>query len=243
MKTQVNGIWRDHVPPLWIISETISRTNFSYATNQAIRLIDIHDRFTKQQRGRPSDDLDALKRGALILTVTAWESFVEATVSEIFNARLQRASAPSDIQSTFNFAANDWLAPNTHTRLTPPELQKWTGHEWKERIRDSFNEYLRHFNTPNTKNVRTLFKRYVGIDDITRNWSWSGTPQSAARERLDRLIHERGDAVHRAKTYHPLSTPEPGVKRATVIAALNLCYNLVVQIEDRLGVARTCRKP
>src|SRR6476646_2840380 len=47
-------------------------------------LDEIHDRETGRRSGRPKPELEALKRAALILTVTAWASFVEDTAKVTF---------------------------------------------------------------------------------------------------------------------------------------------------------------
>lgn len=242
MRKRLNGIWRDVYPSLWIISETPERTNFHFAAGQAIRLLSIHDGFTRQKRGRPSEDLEALKRAALILIVTAWESFVECTVERELKKRLQMATSPSDVASTFNVVAQQWLMQSGSNKPKPPDLARWAGDGWKAHIAASLQSYLETFNTPNSANVRALFKRYVGLD-VTQNWSWSRTSADSACSKLDKMILERGAVVHRAVTIHPLTPTEPGVKRATVVDALNLTYNLVDKTEHALGVEPSCRKP
>jgi len=242
MKKRVKGLWRDVYPPMWIVTETAERTNFGYATHQAIRLLSIHDGFTRQKRGRPPDDLEALKRAALILTVTAWESFVEGTVLRELRQRLQEATSPLDVQSTFNAVAHQWLVPQESKKPKPPDLAKWAGDGWKKLITTSLANDLDRFNTPGSANVRELFKRYLGLD-VTRHWSWQRTSADLACSQLDKLIRERGAAVHRARTIHSSTPAEPGVKRAAVVHALNLTYNLVDRTEHALGVEPSCRKP
>src|SRR5882724_8845910 len=81
MRRKVGEFFQDEYPLLTIIDETPARTDFNAARNHAITLIEIHDDYTEAKAGRPEPKFEALKRSALILAVTAWESFIVDTVT------------------------------------------------------------------------------------------------------------------------------------------------------------------
>jgi hypothetical protein len=235
MKKKVGDYFQDVYPPLVVITETRARTNFAAARSHAITLLRIHDQKTGGGRGRPPQELEALKRSALILAVTAWESFVEDTVVSQLEARLAAARDPTELRSTFDHVANQWLDPQISPKRHGPSLADWAGDEWKTRIRESLAAKIEAFNTPNTKNTNDLFKRYLGIS-IKDSWSWQGVSADSAHVKLDGLITLRGSVVHRGKMAHPASTQLPDVRRKSVVDALNLLYHLVHATERALNV-------
>ncbi|MCI0698256.1 DUF4160 domain-containing protein [candidate division KSB1 bacterium] len=237
MKKKVGDFPQDVHLSNVVFNETRARTDFNFARNHAITLVNIHDQKKGGSKRRPSQELEALKRSALILTVTAWESFVEDTVTEQFTAKLNVATTPAEVKGVFNSVADEWLDPNRSLRRHGPDLVAWTGDGWKELILQAFLATLEAFHTPNTENTNKLFKKYLGIA-IKQNWSWRGISSSMAQQQLDNLINLRGRVVHRGRTLHPLSKKLPDIKRAIVVRALNLVYNLVGATERALGIAR-----
>lgn len=236
MRKRVKGLFRDVYTPLAVITETAARTDFGAAHSDAITLLDIHDEKTGGKSGRPNRELETLKRSALILAVTAWESFVEDTVEERLAALLDASSTPDAMSSVFNAIADEWSDPVRSGRRKPTEFRQWTGDGWKTVITQSLKKHLDSFHTPNTENVRTLFKRYLNIDPV-KKWSWQAVSPEKAKAQLDALIKARGSGVHRGKRIHPSSPPTKDVDRKTVIKALNLVYNLVHATEAALGVS------
>lgn len=235
MRTKVGEYFQDVHPPGNPFVETQARTDFNAARGYAISLVEIHDTLTGGGAGRPPMQFEALKRSALILAVTAWESFVEDTVQQQLEKVLTTASSPSQMQSIFNAVAHEWLSPDGPKRHGP-NLADWTGDSWKKIIRDSLKVRLDKFHTPNTENVDGLFDRYLHHSSLSSKWTWQSMTCVDSRKHLDALIKIRGRAAHRGIRHHPMSQPESSMKRATVIKALNLIYNLVDTTEKALGI-------
>lgn len=236
MRAKVGDFFRDKYSVGVPFVESRARTDFNAARDYAISLIEIHDTLSGAKAGRPPVQLEALKRSSLILAVTAWESFVEDTVQQQLEEKLAAcSSSPTPIQSIFNAVANEWLSPDGPKRQGV-HLITWTADGWKQLIRDSLRLKLEKFHTPNTENVDALFKKYLQCASISGQWSWQSVPSLKATRQLDALIKLRGRAVHRGMTLHPMSKPEASMKRATVVSALNLIYNLVDSTEKALGV-------
>lgn len=247
MRQKVGEYFRDKYPLYTIFRETPARTDFNAARDQAITLIEIHDDCTGAKAGRPEPRLEALKRSALVLAVTAWESFVEDTVTEQLGLRVDGARAASEMQSVFNSVADEWLDPIRSPKRHGPDLVHWAGDGWKDLIRDSLKKSLETFHTPNSENTNQLFKRYLGIT-IRGHWSWQAVSSAKAAKQLDDLIRLRGRVVHRGKRFWPFSLQkphipysrsEPDIRRSVVVKALNLVYNLVDSTEHALGISPT----
>src|SRR5215472_2676416 len=110
---------------------TFARANFDFAMRDVARLLQLYDAGVRERRGPPSADLEVFKRAGLILAVTAWESFVEDTVTSEFKVRLGDATTPRDVLTAFNTVAERWLSE----KRRPPELLAWSGNDWKVVLR------------------------------------------------------------------------------------------------------------
>jgi hypothetical protein len=136
---------------------------------------------------------------------------------------LDAASSPQDVERAFNAVAASWLAPANNSRPNPTDLIRWTGEGWKEALRTRCLEEIEGLNTPNSKNIRELSKRYVGLD-VTTSWKWGSVSASRACARLDQLIRRRGELVHCGKQ---LFEQGNGAKREEAQSALELVQRLV----------------
>jgi hypothetical protein len=240
MRTKVGGLFQDSYPTKGILQATTARWDFTAARNDAITLLTIHDQETGGKSGRPEPRLEALKRSALILAVTAWESFVEDTLRKELDKLLKTTADPFTISSIFNGIAHQWLESARRGDKKPPDLMQWTGDKWKDAVRQSLSKSLESFNTPNSKNTARLFERYLGVD-ITKKWTWQRVSSVTAQKQLDALIKLRGRVVHRGKTLLTSLPQAKDVRRRDVVKALNLVFNLVDATEHALGIAPTAK--
>jgi hypothetical protein len=237
VREKVGELFQDRYPRGSIIQyNTRARVDFEVARDDAINLLKIHDQATGGKSGRPKPELETLKRSALILAVTAWESFVEDTVTEQLDKLLKSTADPAVISAIFNGIADEWLDPARSGRRKPPELILWTGDKWKDLIRQSLRRSLDSFHTPNSEHTAKLFKRYLGVNIVTK-WAWQAVSPEKAQKQLDALIKPRGGVVHTGRTFHPLSKQSKDVRKGDVVKALNLVYCLVEATEAALGVA------
>jgi hypothetical protein len=198
--------------------------NFAFAMNDIYSLVDFYDKQTGS--GKPAPKYGVFKRTATILTVTAWETFVEDTLTNEFTMLLQNASTPDEVQSPFNLVANKWRAEirdNSSASPKPPDFKRWTGDHWKELIQENFEADIIRLNTPNSQNVQKLFKRYLAID-VKEGWKWPGMSSEKAASKLDALIRLRGELVHRGND--PLEK-KAKVPRKELVRVINLVERLV----------------
>jgi hypothetical protein len=197
---------------------SLHQVNFSAAIQDVDTLLSLHDKLGPQ-RDRPLAALEVLKRSAIILTVTAWEAFVEDAIRVSFEQRISKATCPKDVNGTFCAIASGWL----NSSPKPLDLPRWTGDGWKEILKERCMEEIKDLNTPNSDNIRRLSKRYLGWD-ITSSWKWGAVTPSSACRRLDKLIQRRGELVHCGKKFFEKRT---GVRRKEAGDALALVKRLV----------------
>lgn len=179
---------------------------------------------------KADQDTEVFKRAGIILTVTAWETFIEDTLTLHFEKRMKEAQTPGDIESTFNELARVWI--DNQKSIHPPDIVKWTGEGWKNILLGRFNNEIARFNTPNSENIKKFFKRYLDLD-VENSWQWRGmTPQTAC-QKLDKLIELRGELVHRGR--NP-SVDETKVDRDQLLEMIALVEQLAWSIEATWGM-------
>jgi hypothetical protein len=213
---------------------TEARFTFERSMRDVALLMRLHDERI-QGVGRPATDLYALKKSAVILAVTAWETYVEDTVLERFASRLAKATTAADVESTFNSVAHGWLQAfhDDGKSVQPTDLVAWSGDGWRTMLQERADVEVRDLNTPNTRNVRHLTKRYLDID-ITKSWRWQRTDPGQAQRRLDDLIRLRGQLVHRGRRLFAVSH---GVSKRDVTRGITTVEQLVRCTDETLGVA------
>jgi hypothetical protein len=167
----------------------------------------------------------AFVRAGIILTVTAWETFIEDTLKALFQEEIAHATKPEDVLSAFNTVAAAWINRFAVKQKYPniPELAKWSGDGWKAQVIEHFNEHIANFNTPNSRNIIDLFKRYID-SNIKTAWQWEGMKPDDACKKLDDLVKVRGALVHRGRTN---ANPMPDISREQLITMITLVDQLV----------------
>lgn len=204
--------------------------DFEGAILDAETLLSIHARFSTGKPGRPEYRLEALKRSALILAVTAWETYIEDYLGSESEALLRTAASPGELSW-----AGDWLrarssgAPGSAGRKVQ---------EWKEFVRERVGAEIQRLHSPNSTKIRTLAKKTIGID-ITQRWHWQGVSVAVAARRLDQLVRRRGAVVHRGK---PFARQGSNVRLTEARAAIVLCRMLVKTNEETSAHTRKWKK-
>jgi hypothetical protein len=152
-----------------------AKGNFENAIQDAERILQTYD-YLNQLESREREP-EELKRAALIMTLTAWETYVEDIIEE---------------------------------RLTA-DLRALEGSKVASFITSSLERELRYFHTPNSKNTKGMFERFLHYD-VTHHWTWIDGDAEQARYKLNQWIKRRGEAVHRAvndtQAAHIVSRPE-----------------------------------
>jgi hypothetical protein len=188
-----------------------------------------------EQVSSPRHRIQALfGKSGLILTITTWETFVEDILKLSVFEKLDRISSPKEVQSIFNSVARSWyesIKRSEDNHLKPNEFVKWTGEGWKQLIRDKLQDDLDKLNTPNSKNIQDLTKKYLG-EDITEKWSWPGMSAERTQNRLDELIGLRGELAHRMGDYFEFGL---GIPKTRLEKAIDFFQKLVIATEKSVS--------
>ena len=131
---------------------------FETGMQDVAKLIQLFDNLESPEQRQ---QYEVLKRAALVMTTTAWETYIEAFAVEQVEAKL----ATSEDEFT------------------------------KAYIRRRLDHEINRLHNPTSDKVKKLFVEFLGVD-ITESWRWNNYTPKDARERLDKWLKMRGDAVH-----------------------------------------------
>ncbi|CAN5660244.1 hypothetical protein BH09VER1_BH09VER1_00430 [soil metagenome] len=181
---------------------TQAAQDFQVSFADARRLFELYE--AEAASPRVSGSGEVLKRAALIMAVTAFETYLKDYLRETFPPRLAFAQTPKDFKAVFDEVAKKW-----HREQTDPvsTMDQWTGHGWKELIEKHFEHRLNALNSPKSKIVVSLFDKFLNLD-LSGYWKFEGYSYKQACDRLDEIVALRGNIAHVARktaTKHEVS--------------------------------------
>ena len=145
---------------------------------------------------RPSrKDAEVVNRSAVVLACACWEAFLEELALDALAYLIARINREDPLSATARQAANRALQ---HIDTGRP-------HSLLLQLSYHRQHILGPFNTPKSANADALYRKALGIPEISRDWRWRGVPASTARSRLDRWVSLRGDIAHRVKGMRPVT--------------------------------------
>ena len=147
----------------------------------------------------------------------------------LFGKRLNAASKPKEIESTFRAVAQSWINAN---KPKPENILDWTGDGWKKIVQKRFDEEISALNTPDDKNIRHLYLRYLGVD-ITKYWRWPHVSPTEACKKLNAVIRLRGRLVHRSKEFFD---QKDSLRKKDIVDARILIDRLALATEKHFGI-------
>lgn len=158
------------------------------------RLLEIHEDIAGTSRGRKYD-VEVLNKSAIVLTCAFWEAYNEDICIEGVNHICKYMSGPDRLPASVKKIIARELKSQKH------ELAVWklSGDGWKHVLRSSVRGFVKGFNTPKSENLISLFRKALGIKDITAAWARPYLSREKARSKIDNFVTLRGDIAHRGK--------------------------------------------
>jgi len=164
----------------------------------AKRLLEIHSDVGGTDQGRRYG-LDVLNKSGVVFVAAAWEAFVEDVAIQAIDYILSVAQDHTSIPLPIRKATAIGLESDRN------DLKVWdlAGDGWRSVVTDYRDEVIRKeiatFNTPKPHNVNTLFKKLLGIEEVSSCWYWQGLSKSGAYSKLKKFIETRGAIAHRGQ--------------------------------------------
>lgn len=165
----------------------------------AQRLITIHEESTGIAPGRRYD-YDALNRSAVMLSVAAWEGFVEDLLKYAVRQMATKLETADDLPKSVRevmlvkiHSDHDWKTPNTAVKSAMWSL---AGSGWRSTYIGYATSRIRGLNTPNAENVQKLFATVVGLKDFAADWGARRWDRATYVSKLDAALTLRHRIAH-----------------------------------------------
>jgi hypothetical protein len=127
-----------------------------------------------------------LTRAGVVMLCAAWEIYLEELVRECVSIYCERVSTPLELPKPTPNQISTYVKNHKH-ELKPLELAQ---DGWKIVFQSLCNDMIATFNTPKSRVVDQLFKRLVGIANVSE--SWTVTPAQ-----VDDFVTRRGEIAHK----------------------------------------------
>lgn len=174
---------------------TRAALDFAVSFADAHRLFAFYDAEIDRFKPRVPEEAEVLKRAALIMAVTAFESYIEDYLRETVPPRLSAAVTPEKFKPVFELVAKKWLREHPEK---PAAFVEWTGNGWKDLLTTNLDQRLKALHTPKSEVVIGLFRQFLGVE-LSKYWVWQGYAFAPACKRLDEIVSLRGRIAHVAR--------------------------------------------
>lgn len=167
----------------------------------ARRLVEIHRECTGDRQGRRRG-YDALNRSAVVLSVAAWEGFIEEALEGAVATISRRALGPSTLPENVRNAMlahlhelHGWDRLSAKSKST---IWALAGRGWRREYIEYARSRISSLNTPNPGNVQKLCAAVIGLSGLSSNWTSKRLDEGAYISRMNDLLTLRHRIAHGA---------------------------------------------
>jgi hypothetical protein len=150
------------------------------------RIISTHSEINHSGMGRRG--LGHITRSGVLMLCAAWELFIEEVMVVGVTYFTEKLENPKDLPKPVQKELARCVKESKH-ELKPLEL---AGEGWKSLYINHANEVLTGLNTPKSTNIDPLFKRFLGLEEISSHWS-------EGADAINKFVKARGDIAHRGR--------------------------------------------
>ena len=203
------------------MTDFIAKGTFDKNAADVRQLLAIHEEMAGDSPGRKFG-VSVLNKVAIVMIVTAWETYCKDAAKQTLEQMLQRADHPDSLKKEVRVA----VAEELRDRKNPMLVWNLAGDNWRESIISLLQPHT-EIGSPDADRVSKMMKSMVGLGDLTKTWYWRGMSVERAEAKLARLIVLRGDIVHKGSADDP-------VHKNDVTDYLGHVQRLVEKTEDRI---------
>jgi hypothetical protein len=160
--------------------------SFKYNLIDVDRLRQSHLILSNGAQGKKG--LGHITRSGVVMLCAAWEHYCESLLREASRYMCQQITTPHELPKNVQKEISKVVRESNH-ELKPLYL---SGDGWKQVYQEHTNNLTNALNTPKSGKLNDLFKRLIGIDDFSSNWSLED-------HELDDFVTARGDIAHQGR--------------------------------------------
>ncbi|WP_296033070.1 HEPN domain-containing protein [uncultured Alcanivorax sp.] len=167
--------------------------NFGWNFEDVERLEIAHGQLNPDGQGRRA--LGHITRSAMVMLCAAWELYFEDLIIESVNYINSNLDDPHDLPSPIKKNIIKALAKDSHELA----MFRLAGDGWKLPLFEMAEKDTEKLNTPKSEQLGVLCKNYLGIENISSEWS-------IGPDGINEIMTQRGEIAHRGRdaAYIPL---------------------------------------
>lgn len=150
------------------------------------RLIKSHRDLNHDGYGRRG--LGHITRSGVLMLCAAWELYVEELLMESVKCFRDRLATPKELPKEVQKELSKHVKDSKH-ELKPLEL---AGDGWESLYMNHTTQTVELLNTPKSENLNILFRRFLGVKELSDQWSLGS-------KIIDDFVKARGDIAHRGR--------------------------------------------
>jgi hypothetical protein len=170
--------------------------DFISNTRDALALIDIADQTDDQVSAQ------LICRSSIVLVIAYWQNYNERLLLDFSEVLRQRARQGDDLPQKVRKEIGKWVLREQNIHAHPEKAALLIWQYASGRWRDDYGEFVEDktekLNTPNSKNLQSLYQAILGIDEIAAEWSSDSLDDVTAAEYLDAFLDKRHEIAHGA---------------------------------------------
>ena len=136
--------------------------------------------------GQGRRGLGHITRSGVLMLCAAWELYIEELLRETVKHFCNDLESPYALDKVVQKEIATYVKNSKH-ELKPLEL---SCDGWKNVYTDGCNYVLTTFNSPNSDNINKIYKRFLGIKELSDIWT-------SGKNIIDGFVHARGDIAHK----------------------------------------------
>lgn len=164
------------------------------------RLLEIHQESTGTGRGRRKG-VEVLNKSAVVLITACLEACIEDIATEAFDFMLSNTGTHSAIPKKVRVLASNPLRTD---RGDEARVWQLAGEGWRQVLKHhrdkTVAKLVESVHSPAPEQIDKLFEALLGLRNLSRCWTWSGTSPDSAMSRLRTYLKARGAIAHRVST-------------------------------------------
>lgn len=149
-------------------------------------LIATHATLNTGSRGKKG--LGHITRSGIVMLCATWELYIESLLCESLNILVSRKNSPKDLPTLIKKTLAKLVKEDKH-ELKPLEL---AGDGWRSTLFNYTKAETDLLHTPKSEKLDILYKRYLGIQDFSSQWTTS-------KFDLDKFVLKRGEIAHKGR--------------------------------------------
>lgn len=201
-----------------------SLRNFEWNLEDVQRLVEAHNDLNDlNYEGQGRRALGHITRSALVMLCAAWELYFEDIIVESVKYVTEKIDDPHRLPPDIKKKIINFLNKNNNNDL---RMFRLAGEGWKEPYIEAAERDIAKFNTPKSEPLGVLCKNYLGLSNISSEWS-------IGPDGINDIISQRGEIAHRGREAEYISLQKLiEAKEKIYLSVLETDFFLATHLKD-----------